>query len=71
MSKSDTKSIVNAKVVNGIAIVVTMVWAASFIADIFLVKYNPPSQIHAAMLIVVGSLFGFQITSKKGDSDDQ
>ena len=54
-------------VVNGIAIVVTLVWAASFVADVSLETYNPPGQIHMIMMGIVGSLFGFQIMNRNGD----
>ena len=54
-------------VVNGIATVVTLVWAASFVADVMLETYNPPGQIHMIMMGIVGSLFGFQIMNRNGD----
>ena len=54
-------------VINGIAIVVTLVWAASFVADVTVEGYNPPGQIHMVMLGIVGSIFGFQIVHRNGD----
>lgn len=55
-------------VINAIAIIVTLVWAGSFIADVTVSGYNPPSQIHVVMLGIVGSIFGFQIVHR-GNGD--
>lgn len=63
-SKRDRHQIVTSKVANFLVLVVTIVWAASFIADISLVDYNPPTQIHTVMLSIVGSIFGFQIINR-------
>ena len=41
-----------------IAITVTVVWATSFIADIFIPGYDPSPFIHLAMMTVVGAIFG-------------
>lgn len=41
-----------------IALVVTTVWALSFIADIFVPGYNPSPFVHLAMMTVVGAIFG-------------
>lgn len=62
-SKADSH-ILTPYVINGIAIVVTIVWAASFVADVSLGRYNPPGQIHMVMLGIVGSIFGFQIVHR-------
>lgn len=51
-------------VVNGIAIIVTLVWAGSFVADVMISNYNPPPQIHMVMLGIVGSIFGFQVVHR-------
>ena len=56
-------------VVNGIAVVVTLVWAASFIADVLMSTYNPPAQIHMVMLGIVGSIFGFQIVHRTDEDE--
>lgn len=67
----DKKAKRNAKitpyVINGVAITVTLVWAASFVADVLMETYNPPGQIHMIMMGIVGSLFGFQIMKGNGD----
>jgi hypothetical protein len=50
---------------NLIALVVTVVWATSFIADIAIPEYSPPVYIHVAFMAVVGSIFGFQVVSRR------
>jgi len=42
--------------------VVTVVWACSFVASVIpALHYSPPEAIHAAMLLVVGGIFGTEI----------
>lgn len=53
------------KVVNAIALVVTIVWAITFMADIALEAYNPPGGIHAALMLVLGGVFGSQLVKGK------
>lgn len=62
-SKSKS-SLLSPVVVNGIAVVVTMVWAVSFVADIVSKDYAPPAGIHLAFMLVLGSIFGAQLISK-------
>lgn len=62
----DHSSDLSPYVINGIAIIVTIVWAGSFVADVSLDHYNPPSQIHMVMLAIVGSIFGFQFVHRGG-----
>ena len=68
--ESKSPNIIAPYVINGIAVVVTLVWAGSFIADVMIQTYNPPPQIHMVMLGIVGSLFGFQVVhrTKNGSS---
>lgn len=42
----------------GIAILVSVIWAASFIADIALPQYDPSPFVHLAMMTVVGAVVG-------------
>lgn len=46
------------RIVNAIAIVVTTVWALSFVADVLLPQYNPNPYIGLIMMSVVGAIFG-------------
>lgn len=43
---------------NAIAGVVTVVWAASFIADIALAEYSPSPFVHMIMMGLAGATFG-------------
>lgn len=62
--KKKPHNALNPKIINFIALIVTLVWAGSFIADISTITYNPPPQIHTVMLSIVGSIFGFQIVGR-------
>ena len=44
-----------------IALVVTIVWAASFLADIVVKDYDPNPLVHFIMLAVVGAAFGHSV----------
>lgn len=45
------------KVSNIVALVVTFVWAASFLGDAFIETYDPPSSVHTVMMLVAGAAF--------------
>lgn len=45
------------RVSNAIAVVVTFVWAASFLADAFIESYDPPPSVHTLMMLVAGAAF--------------
>lgn len=51
-----------------VAIVVISVWATSQLASIFVEGYEAPEAIHAALMIVLGSLFALQ---RGGGKDDE
>lgn len=44
-----------------VMLTVTFIWAASFIADVLLEEYSPSPYIHAAMMTILGALFGREI----------
>jgi len=46
------------KLVTGIAVLVSSVWAVSFIADIVIKSYDPSPFVHLAMMTVVGAVVG-------------
>lgn len=47
-------------VVNAVALVVAVVWATSFVADILVKTYTPPNEVHLALMVVLGGVFGSQ-----------
>jgi hypothetical protein len=53
-------------VVNAVALVIVAMWAASFLADIFIRAYVPPTQIHLALMVVLGGVFGSQFLQRVG-----
>lgn len=52
------------RIVNAIAVVVTVVWAASFIADIVLRDYDPSPYLHFIFAMIVGSAFGTKFLNR-------
>ncbi len=61
LNKSATGSVLTPLVTNSIALIVTFIWAGSFITDILRADYHPPTAIHVAFMMVLGSVFGLQI----------
>jgi hypothetical protein len=47
-----------------IAYIVTAVWVASFLADLFIETYEPRPEVQALMLAAAGFLFGSQVFKK-------
>jgi hypothetical protein len=52
------RGIFDNRIVNGIAILVSLVWAISFVADILIAGYDPSPFIHLAMMTIVGAAVG-------------
>lgn len=51
-------------VVNAVAVVVTVVWGISFVADILIPAYTPPTNVHMALMVVLGGVFGSQFIKR-------
>jgi len=68
MANGNGRMPINRTVANAIAIVITAVWAASFIADIFIKDYDPSPFVHFIMLGVAGAIFGHSFF-KSGEND--
>lgn len=61
----------NERLSGAIAIVITIVWATSFIVGILNPGYNPPPTLGPLMMLVAGGLFGKAVLGKKnGKGDD-
>lgn len=59
------KDILPARIINVMAITITFVWAASFLADIiFKDSYDPSPYVHFIMMALVGSAFGRNLLRK-------
>lgn len=48
------------QVLDYLAAIVTGIWAASMIVDMFSDKYTPPLMTHLILMLVVGFVFGFK-----------
>lgn len=44
---------------------VLVAWLVSFAVDVFVRTYDPPAAIHAAMMMVVGALFGHHVLANR------
>lgn len=55
------------KIENIVILVITLVWAISFIADIVVEKYTPSPFLHMIMMGIVGALFGKRVLGKGDD----
>lgn len=51
----------------GVAIVVTFVWAISYVTSIVNRAYHPPPEVNAVMLLVAAFFFSPFYTRGKGD----
>jgi len=45
------------RLMNIVLVVVTLVWAGSFAADVFVPNYQPPLEIHSIFMAIVGGVF--------------
>lgn len=54
----------NSKVTAAVALTVTAIWAFSMVSDVMVADYNPPAGIHAALMAVLGAIFGIRLTTK-------
>lgn len=59
--RTPTGGLLSPLITNSIAVIVTIIWASSFIADIAMDEYQPPTSIHVAFMVVLGSVFGLQL----------
>lgn len=62
--------VLSSRVATGIAVVITIVWATSFLADIFIKDYDPSPFVHFLMMVVAGGAFGHAYIRNGKDSDD-
>lgn len=45
---------ISARAMDIVVIIVALVWAASFMADIWVVGYEPPTGLHQVMMLLIG-----------------
>jgi hypothetical protein len=51
-------------------VVIVAVWAASQLATILVPGYEPPDAIHAALMIVLGTVYALRDKDKGTDEDE-
>jgi len=56
----------NPKTANAIALVVTFVWAVSFLADVAMKSYQGSPYIHTVMMLVAGAAFSGSLIKRNG-----
>lgn len=61
---------VDRRIINLIAVAITVVWMVSFLADIVVADYDPSPFLHMVMMVVVGAIFGrsFLRDDRNGDA---
>ena len=60
--------VISPRVTTAIAVTITVVWACSFVADIFIRDYDPSPFVHALMMAVAGTAFGHRFL-RNGSAD--
>lgn len=61
----------NTRIRNGMAVVITAVWALSFVADIFVKEYDPSPFLHMIMMGLATAVFGANfLTGANGKPKD-
>lgn len=62
---------INKRVANLIALIVTIVWALSFVADVVIQNYEPSPYIHTVMLAVAGAAFARSVVAKDDKEEEK
>ncbi|GAA2554872.1 hypothetical protein GCM10010423_65060 [Streptomyces levis] len=58
------------KIMNAVLVVVTLVWALNFAADVFVSEYKPAPEINAIFMGIVGAIFAAS-GREAGSRDDR
>lgn len=59
---------ISARAMDMVVIIVALVWAASFMADIWVVGYEPPTGLHQVMMLLIGFIVAGR--SRLGENDN-
>ena len=59
---------ISARAMDMVVIIVSLVWAASFMADIWVVGYEPPTGLHQVMMLLIGFIVAGR--SRLGENDN-
>ena len=59
---------ISARAMDMVVIIVALVWAASFMADIWVAGYEPPTGLHQVMMLLIGFIVAGR--SRLGENDN-
>lgn len=65
-TNSANDPLLSRKAAHILASVITVAWGVSFLVDIMVEKYDPPSSVHVLMMIVAGATFGEGLVRSRG-----
>jgi hypothetical protein len=60
-----SRAVLDPRIVNAIAVVVTILWVANFVARLVIPDYNPSPAVDAAMTLVLGAALGSQFIRRR------
>lgn len=55
------------RILSIVTVIIVLVWVASFIGDILIAEYDPPTGINQVMMVLAGFLFAGRQASKKDE----
>lgn len=60
---------VSAKTMDKVVIIVSLVWGGSFVTDMIVTTYDPPTGLHQVMMLLIGFLVAGRSQAEKTDAD--
>lgn len=60
---------VSAKTMDRVVIIVSLVWGGSFVTDMIVTTYDPPTGLHQVMMLLIGFLVAGRSQAEKTDTD--
>ena len=62
---------ISARAMDMVVIIVALVWAVSFTADIWVVGYEPPTGLHQVMMLLIGFIVAGRTQLGKNDNGEK
>lgn len=63
---------ITARAMDTVVIIVSLTWGASFVADIWVQNYDPPTGLHQIMMLIIGFVVaGRSQVGKDGEGKDE
>ena len=60
---------VSAKTMDRVVIIVSLVWGGSFVTDMIVTTYDPPTGLHQIMMLLIGFLVAGRAQAEKTEDD--